>query len=365
MNAMNLVWRSFPAVSRLGRAVVACGLLWGALTITPEAVAQQPTPRPTTTTTDKELPLRDDAGVLAVGARPEKVLDEAAGEGPAWDPRLGLLFSGSDGNIYRFDPQGKLHLYRTESGSNGLLFDHDGRLLICEQGHRRIARLNLRGRLEVLTAAFNGEPYNSPNDITVDSKGRIYFSDPRYGDRSDMKQVDAQGRPIEGVYRIDSNRAVTRIIEHEVDRPNGVLVTPDDRYLYVADNNNNTQGGARKLWRFDLTPEGTVSPSTQKLIYDWGRGRGPDGMAIDERGRLYVAGGLNRANPPYETDEKPGGVYVFSPEGKLLLVIRIPVDEVTNCTFGGADRKTLYITAGGTLWQVRTRSAGKLPWPRS
>jgi gluconolactonase len=365
MNAMNLVWRSFPAVSRLGRAVVACSLLWDAVAVTPVAIAQQPTPRPTTTTTDKELPLRDDAGVLAVGARPEKVLDEAAGEGPAWDPRLGLLFSGSDGNIYRFDPQGKLHLYRTESGSNGLLFDHDGRLLICEQGHRRIARLNLRGRLEVLTAAFNGEPYNSPNDITVDSKGRIYFSDPRYGDRSDMKQVDAQGRPIEGVYRIDSNRAVTRIIEHEVDRPNGVLITPDDRYLYVADNNNNTQGGARKLWRFDLTPEGTVSPSTQKLIYDWGRGRGPDGMAIDERGRLYVAGGLNRANPPYETDEKPGGVYVFSPEGKLLLVIRIPVDEVTNCTFGGADRKTLYITAGGTLWQVRTRSAGKLPWPRS
>src|SRR5690606_28312146 len=133
-----------------------------------------------------------------------------------------------------------------------------------------------RGRLEVLTAEFDGQPYNTPNDLTVDSKGRIYFSDPRYGDRAGMRLVDAEGSKIEGVYRIDPDGKVTRIITHEVDRPNGVLVTPDDRYLYVADNNNNQPGAARKLWRFDLKSDGTLALSSRKLIYDWGRGRGPD-----------------------------------------------------------------------------------------
>ncbi len=310
------------------------------------------------------IPLRDDAGILAVGARPEQVLDQGAGEGPAWDAELGLLFSGADGHIRRLDPQGKLHVFRRDARSNGLLFDREGRLLICEPGQRRITRMDRRGQLEVLSATFNGQPYNSPNDITLDSKGRIYFSDPRYGDRSGMRLVDSQGQKVEGVYRIDPDGIITRIITHEVDRPNGVLVTPDDRFLFVADNNNNQIGAARKLWRFDLKPDGNVVLPSRKLIYDWGRGRGPDGMAMDEQGRLYVAGGLNEPNLPQETDEKPGGIYVFSREGKLLLVILIPVDEVTNCTFGGADLKTLYITAGGTLWKVRTRAAGKLHWPR-
>lgn len=367
MNATNLARQSCRPSFRYKRAIAAFALLVVAAVTVPVAVAQDGrpvAPPPVSSTTHRELPLRDDAGILAAGAKPEKVLEEAAGEGPAWDPKLGLLFSGPDGDIHRLDRQGKLHVFRSKANSNGLLFDGDGRLLICEQGQRRITRLNRRGRLEVLTAAFNEQPYNTPNDIAIDSKGRIYFSDPRYGDRSDMRLVDDEGRQVEGVYRIDPNKQVSRIITHEVDRPNGVLVTPDDRYLFVADNNNNTPGGARKLWRFDLAAEGNVDPATRTLIYDWGSGRGPDGMAMDERGRLYVAAGLTRANPPHETADKPGGVYVFGPDGKLLLVILIPVDEVTNCTFGGEDLKTLYVTAGGTLWQVRTRAAGKLPWPR-
>src|SRR5207248_5816311 len=142
---------------------------------------------------------------------------------------------------------------------------------------------------------------------------------PQYGDRSGMEMVDAAGHNVEGVYRIDRDGHVTRIITHEVDRPNGLVVTPDDKFLFVADNNNNTVGGARKLWRFDLRPDGAVDAASKKLLYDWGQGRGPDGVKQDQKGRLYVAAGLNKPNPPAEpAADVKGGVYVLSPEGKLL-----------------------------------------------
>ncbi len=132
----------------------------------------------------------------------------------------------------------------------------------------------------------------------------------------------------------------------------------------MADNNNNAVGGARKLWRFELRADGTVDPATRRLLFDWGTGRGPDGMVQDTEGRLYVAGGLNKPRPPAETASRyKGGVYVLTPEGKLLDFVAIPRDEVTNCTVGDADLRTLYITAGGTLWSIRTRTPGWLPWP--
>jgi gluconolactonase len=144
-----------------------------------------------------------------------------------------------------------------------------------------------------------------------------------------------------------------------VDRPNGVLVSPDDKHLFVADNNNNVAGAARKLWRFELHADGTVDRGSRKLIFDWKSGRGPDGIKIDQKNRLYVAGGLNKANPPYETaDEFKGGVYVLSYDGEPLDFIPIPRDEVTNCAFGGPDLRTLYITAGGTLWSAIVDAPG-------
>ena len=176
--------------------------------------------------------------------------------------------------------------------------------------------------------------------------------------------MDDAGRIIEGVYRIDPDKKVTRIIGREVERPNGVLVSADDRYLYVADNNNDKVGGERKLYRFDLRGDGTVDLSSKKLLYDWGKGRGPDGVKQDMKGRLYVAGGLNKPNPPAEpAEDVKGGIYVFSPEGKLLTFLAVPKDEVTNCAFGGEDRKTLYITAGGTLYSIRTTTPGRLVFP--
>jgi gluconolactonase len=175
---------------------------------------------------------------------------------------------------------------------------------------------------------------------------------------------DEQGRTVEGVYRIDQDGQVRRVIGHEVERANGVLVSAGDRYLYVADNNNNNVGGARKLWQFELRKDGTVNPASRKLLYDWGKGRGPDGVKPDRLGRLYVAAGLNKPNPPFEPDpEKKGGIYVLSPAGSLLAFLPVPRDEVTNCAFGGDDLKTLYITAGGTLYSIRTTTPGQVTWP--
>lgn len=302
--------------------------------------------------------------ILAGADGPRMLQEQGAGEGPAWHPELGLLTSGG-GQIYRRDRDGKVSVYRENAGTNGLLFDRDGRLVMCEPARRRVSRLEKDGSLTVLADSYAGKRFNQPNDLTIDSHGRIYFSDPQYGDRSRMEMLDAAGRTVEGVYRLDGPGQVTRIIGRELDRPNGLVVTPDDKYLYVADNNNNTVGGARKLWRFDLKTDGTVDFTTQKLIHDWKTTRGPDGVKLDAAGRLFVAAGLNRQNPPHETQDKPtAGVYVFSPAGELLEFIPIPRDETTNCAFGGDDLKTLFITAGGSLWSVRVNTPGKPVWPR-
>ncbi len=302
------------------------------------------------------------AGESLFLSSPVLLQESGAGEGPAWHPELGLLTSG-EGNINRRNKDAKVSVFLKDAGSNGLMFDRQGQLIVCQPVQRRVSRMKPDGSLEVLANSYDGKPFNQPNDLTIDSANRIYFTDPCYGDRSRIELRDAQGREIEGVYRIDTDGRVTRIITHEVDRPNGLVVTHDDRYLFVADNNN-SQGGARKLWRFELLQDGTVSLSSQKLIHDWKTTRGPDGMKLDAEGRLYVAAGLNKPNLPHETAEKPtAGVYVFSSEGQLLEFVNIPRDETTNCAFGGNDLKTLFVTAGGSLWSIPTKTPGRPAWP--
>lgn len=297
--------------------------------------------------------------VFPEGASPVQLQESGAGEGPLWRDDLGLLTSGG-GHIMRRATDGSQSIYLENAGTNGLNWDSDGNLLMCQSQLRRIARRMPDGSVDILTDSFQGAPYNQPNDITLDSQGRIYFTDPKYGPRDDISQRDSQGNAVEGVYRIDRDGTVSRIITHEVDRPNGLVISADDRFLFVADNNNNMPDGARKLWRFELTDRGDIRPDTQTLLYDWGQTRGPDGMELDAMGRLYVAAGLNKQNPPFETQDQPtAGVYVFEPDGTLLEFKPIPRDECTNVAFGGADRKTLFVTAGGTLWSMPTYLPGR------
>jgi gluconolactonase len=289
---------------------------------------------------------------------------EGGGEGPAWHSRLGIFTSGGDGHLHLLGLDGKQKIFRKGAGTNGLLFDKDGRLVSCDSVARRVSRTDLdTGKVTVLTDKFDGKRYNNPNDLTIDSRGRIYFSDPRYGKRDGMEILDADGKTIEGVYRIDADNKVTRIIGRELDRPNGVLVSAEDKYLFVADNNNSELKGARKLWRFDLQADGTVDFASKKMLHDWSPGRGPDGLKQDKEGRLYVAAGLNKPNALEPAKDKKGGIYVFTPEGKLLTFLPVPRDEVTNCAFGGPDLRTLYITGGGTLYSIRTVTPGRVLWP--
>jgi gluconolactonase len=299
---------------------------------------------------------------VAPGQKPRNEGSVGAGEGPAWDGKGNLYFTGG-GKITRRDSSGAIQVFRQPSGgANGLAFDAQGRLVICEGGNRRVTRVESNGESTVLADRYESMQFNSPNDLTIDSKGRIYFSDPRYGKRDTMEMKDSSGRLVEGVYRIDAPGKVTRVLSTEIERPNGLLVSPNDEYLYVADNNNNNVGGARKLWQFRLRADGSVDRASGKLVYNWENGRGPDGLKMDREGRLYVAGGRSRPNLPYESVEKfKGGIYVLSAEGRLIEFVPVPDDEVTNCTFGGPDLKTLFITAGGNLWSLRLNSPG---WTR-
>ena len=154
-----------------------------------------------------------------------------------------------------------------------------------------------------------------------------------------MQLRDEKGQTIEGVYRIDPDGKVTASSAARSSGPTACSSPPTTSTCSSRTTTTTTLGGARKLWRFDLKADGTVDPKSQKLLYDWGKGRGPDGVKQDAKGRLYVAGGLNKPNPPAEpaTNVK-GGIYVIDPEtGKLLAFLPVPTDEVTNCAFGGDD----------------------------
>ncbi|MCI0620529.1 MAG: SMP-30/gluconolactonase/LRE family protein [Acidobacteria bacterium] len=266
--------------------------------------------------------------------------------------------------IMKLAPDGSQSVFRADSGrTNGNTFDQQARLLSCEGaemgpgGRRRIVRTDLKtGEVIVLTERYQGVRYNSPNDVVVDGRGRIYFTDPCYGDRSLMEME------IEGVYRIDADGSVTRILQQPaIQRPNGIAITPDDKTLYLVDSNPNA-GGNRKIWAFNLQSDG--SASNQRLIYDFAPGRGGDGMRLDLEGNLWVAAGINRARHEGETTDQPAGIYVISPEGTLLGCIPVPEDLVTNLAFGGRDKKTLYVTAGKSLYKVQTTVAGWSVYPR-
>jgi gluconolactonase len=293
-------------------------------------------------------------------------------EGPAVDAAGNVFFSDIAGNrIMKMDPKGQLSVFRADSGrTNGNCFDAQGRLISCEggeqgPGRRRIVRTDMKtNKIDVLTDKFEGKRYNAPNDVCVDTKGRIWFTDPYYG--LDRSHLEMDG---DGVYRIDpvavpSDREiwkVTRVLtQKEVQRPNGIAITPDDKTLFVIDSHPKA-GGNRKIWAFDIANDGSLDK--QRLVYDFGKGRGGDGMKLDMDGNLWVAAGISVKRGPGETLDVAPGVYVISPQGKLLNQIPIPENLITNLAFGGPERKTLYVTAGKTVYRVQTKVSGYALYP--
>ena len=261
------------------------------------------------------------------------------------------------GHIMKFDPRTRMvTVFRSPSGmSNGLKFDARGRMLAAEGadfGGRRVTRTDMAtGKAEIVAGLFEGRPFNSPNDITVDEKGRIYFSDPRYLGHEPIDQ------PLMAVYRVDTNGSIHRVVT-DAAKPNGVCVSPDQRTLYVVSNENGTTGlfrvadtvpvrkGQMALLAYDLAADG--SAKFRKMLVDYAPEEGPDGLVADSEGNLYVA--VRRASRP--------GIYVYSPDGKERAHIRTQ-GLPTNVGFGrGADSNMLYITEGGNVHRIRVNKKG-------
>lgn len=268
--------------------------------------------------------------------------------------RIMQLHPGGSGSPLSGGPA----VFRMPAGrAAGLVFDLQGRLLAAEGngdgGNRRITRTEKNGTITVLADKYHGKRLNSPNDLDIDAKGRIYFTDPRYLDRSDVEQDK------DAVYRIDPDGTLTRIID-DVERPNGIAVSPDQKTLYVVDDNI-VAGGSRKVYAYQLNPDG--STGGRRVLHDFGTGRGGDGMTVDSEGNVYIAAGRTAPNLPDENTSVKGGIYVFSPEGKQIDFIPVMVDLVTNVAFGDPDLKTLYITAGPSLFRIRMNVTGFALWP--
>ncbi len=292
--------------------------------------------------------------LLAPGAQWEKVVgDLKFSEGPAWHPDGFLLFEDTPRNrTMKLAPGDKVSVFREPSGrANGLAWDARGRLVVCEgnssDGGRRVVRLDRTGKkAQVLAERYADKRLNSPNDLAIDRRGRIYFTDPRYNNRANVEQDK------EAVYRIDPDGKLTRIVD-SLTRPNGINVTPDARTLYVAD--NAAPGGVVKLWAFDLDARGDAS--NPRVLYDFGGGRGIDGMTLDRDGRIWTTAG---------TKDK-AGIYVFEPDGKratATLAATIPMPEdPTNCTFGGKNRDILYVTTTASLFRIKTTVRGQASPP--
>lgn len=277
----------------------------------------------------------------------EVATEVAALEGPTADREGNIYFSNMTAQrIMKLGKDGVLSTYRENMDTNGLVIDPQGRLVACERGKNpRISRIDLQtGKLEVLAANYQGQPFGAPNDVTIDGKGRLYFTD----------------SPAAAVYRIDAPGKITRILaKPDIQRPNGIQISPDDKTLYLVEANR-AKGGARMIRAYDLQADGSVR--NMRVFHNFYPGRSADGMSLDTQGNLYASAGLNRLRPqpPGEdmTLDTKAGVYVFSPQGKQLKFIPIPEDGITNNGFGGPDMKTLYITAGKTLFKVRTEVPG-------
>ena len=278
-------------------------------------------------------------------------------EGPVWiEQQQYLLFSDVPANkMYRWSEEEDVSVFLDpsgydgpdpspfrEPGSNGLVPGPEGSILMCDHGNRAVARLDLANREKSFLAThYEGKRFNSPNDLVLASSGAIYFTDPPYG-LEGLNDSPIKELPHNGVYRLDPDGQVT-LLDDSVSFPNGILLSPDERTLYVA-----VSDPACPVWlAYARDENGGVAG--RRIFADASDGVAaglpglPDGMAVDERGNLFATG--------------PGGIHVFTPRGERLG--RIDTGKpVANCTFGGTDGRTLFIASTDMVARLSTLTRG-------
>ncbi|MGH9376416.1 MAG: SMP-30/gluconolactonase/LRE family protein [Terriglobia bacterium] len=261
-----------------------------------------------------------------------------------WEPGSGrtsvyLEQSGFSGKIPRAVPKQLTmeNLLEYLVGSNGTTLDSEGRLIFCEHGNRRVERLEKDGRRTVVADRYDGKRLNSPNDVVTKSDGSIYFSDPPFG----LEKMDADPRkelPFNGVYRVKDGKI--QLLTKDMKAPNGLAFSPDEKHLYIDDS------GAGTYMRYEVKPDGTIENG--QLFFDLSKSPDQgvtDGIKIDHKGNVYACG--------------PGGVWILSPEGKLLGRLK-PPEEPANIAWGD-DGKTLYMTAWTSVYRIRLKIPGIRP----
>ncbi len=251
-------------------------------------------------------------------------------EGPVWKDGVGLLFSDIKRNtIFQWSKTDSIttYLYPSDS-SNGLTFDLQGRLILTQMESRRVARQELNGDITPLASTYNGKKFNSPNDVVVKSDGSIFFTDPDFNIPNGQQM---EPNFFRGIYRISPSGTLS-LLDSSLNKPNGICFSLDEKKLFV------NESVLDKIYVWDVVNDSTIT--NKKLFYTIPMQGYADGMKIDSAGNIYCAG--------------PIGVWVISPSGVCLDTIVMPNKaSVSNCNWGEADRKTLYITSGSSLYRIR------------
>ena len=259
-------------------------------------------------------------------------------EGPVWDPAGFVYVSDEKTNrIFRVYLDGRREELISLGDPDGNTFDRQKGLIDCASVLRAIIRIDRGGKYEVLAERFEGKRFNSPNDVVTGPDGAIYFTDPTL----DLPKGEKQEIPFQGVYRLDASRKVS-LLTKELTQPNGLAFSPDGKRLYVDDSE------ARNIWVFDFTSEHKLANGRIFGEEPGDKSAGvPDGIKVDQTGNLYVTG--------------PKGIWVWDPEGHHLGTIVLP-EQPANLTWGDADYRTLYITATTSVYRLRTKAHGFVPY---
>ncbi|WP_414661794.1 SMP-30/gluconolactonase/LRE family protein [Horticoccus sp. 23ND18S-11] len=281
------------------------------------------------------------ARCVPAGATVKKVAgDMGFIEGPVWIASDGhLVFSDIPGNeLKRWSAKEGVTTFRKPSANaNGNTLDAAGRLLTCEHTGRRVAVQEKDGTVRTIVDAFEGRKLNSPNDVVVHSDGSIWFTDPEYGLKTNptTKQREGKEQPGNYVYRHDPKSGRTTAVVKDFVQPNGLAFSPDEKKLYIADS-----GAPRHIRIFDVAADGTLSGGRVFCTIDQG---GPDGIRVDRDGRVWSSAG--------------DGVHIFAADGRRLGKILTPEGPANLC-FGGADGRTLFMTARKSLYSIQVSVTG-------